>query len=74
MALRYNFDRESYELLALKPLLLNDKELTAEHGFTVINALDKIYIPCNKCYIPHLFYFVMPVKEQPLISPVKEGG
>eukprot|EP00347_Sterkiella_histriomuscorum_P020477 403337650 len=69
----YNVDREIYEMMALKPFSLNDKELFIEDGYTQVNSMDKVYIPCNKCYIPHLFYFILPLRET-ITQQFKEGA
>ena len=62
-ALRYNFDSELFELMALNPLTINDRILTKEQGFIVIKPMDKIHFECFKCYLPHLFYFMLPTKD-----------
>ncbi len=32
--------------------------------------MDKLHFICNKCYMPHLFYFIVPTKDP---ATLKEG-
>lgn len=50
-------------MLALKPFQLNEKEISELDGYQQVSSMDKIYIPCNKCCIPHLYFFILPLRE-----------
>ena len=66
-------DKEIYEVLALKPFSLNDQTITTEMGYVQINAMDKVHFYCAKCYLPHLYYFLLPTKERSLQQLNKDG-
>ncbi|CDW90426.1 transforming growth factor beta regulator 1 [Stylonychia lemnae] len=73
LILRYNIDKEFYEIMALKMMQINDKEISMLDGFIQVNSMDKVYIPCNKCYMPHLYYFILPIREN-ISQQFKDGA
>ena len=62
--LRYNFEGECFEVMALATVIINGTSIDKTHGFTQVNALDQIMFPCEKCYMPHVFFLVMPTADQ----------
>lgn len=60
MLLRYDFASERFEALALAPVSLNGTLIDHRRGFLTVRALDQIEFPCNRCYMPHVFYIVLP--------------
>ena len=68
--LRHDIDKEIFEIKALESFCLNDKTLLADSEFIQLNPLDRLLFFCDKCYTPHLFYFLMPAKDK---ASSKEG-
>lgn len=60
LILRYDFEDEQFQLLALCPLSLNNTTIDITSGFVPIKALDQVHFFCDDCYLPHLFYVVFP--------------
>jgi hypothetical protein len=64
LLLRYNMENENYEIKALALVCLNGKNLTEDQGFTALKPMDQLHFLCSKCYMPHLFYVVLPTSPQ----------
>ena len=58
LILRYNFESEVFEAYAVAPIILNGTRKDKTDRFITVKALDQIEFPCDKCYMPHLFYLV----------------
>ena len=70
LILRYDIEREIFEFQPLASLTLNDATVLPQEGFLTLNPMDKLHFFCDKCYLPHLYYFVIPTKDQ---QALKEG-
>lgn len=70
LILRYDIDREIFEFQPLSSLNLNDTTVMPNQEFIPLNPMDKLHFFCDKCYLPHLFYFIVPTKDQ---MALKEG-
>ncbi len=64
IALRYDLQRDLFELYALSAFSLNEKTLTSAQKWVEVKNLDKLQFYCSKCYVPHLYYFIRPNKER----------
>ena len=75
MIIRYNFEAEVFEVLALAPILINGAVVDKTQGFITIKALDQIEFPCDRRYMPMVFYLVMPTPDQqaPMTSQQREA-
>jgi len=59
--LRYNKEREEYEIKALYPIYINRIRKDAEDGFTSLHGFDCIYFDCARCTVsPHAYHFILP--------------
>ena len=65
--LRYNVDAEHFEALFLQPTGLNNTTADVTKGFLKIGRLDQIHFFCASCYMPHLYYIVLP-QEDPSVQ------
>ena len=62
--MRYNFEGECFEVMALATVIINGASVEKSQGFIKVNALDQLNFPGEKCYMPHVFFLVMPTAEQ----------
>jgi len=53
-------DAEHFEALFLQPTGLNNTTADVTKGFLKIGRLDQIHFFCASCYMPHLYYIVLP--------------
>ena len=75
MIVRYDFEEEVFEALAIQPVGLNAQTIDRSDGFVILNQLDQIQFFCSSCYMPHLYYVNMPTREQvgPLTGQSREA-
>ena len=59
--MQYNICKESFDILALKPVSVNGKTISESDGFFSLKAMDQIHFMCSDCYMPHLFYVILPI-------------
>ena len=72
--IRYNVEKELFEIMALEVMQLNDREINQSNGFQTVIQTDKLYFYCSKCYIPHLYYFILPIRDYKLAGCGGSGG
>jgi len=68
LLLQYNVVRELFEILALKPVCVNGKSIAESSGFVAIQPNDQIHFLCSSCYMPHLFYVLLPTPSAQMIE------
>ena len=54
---------KSFEMLAIKPLFINKKEVKFRDGFISLKNSDKITFPCETCHMPHVYHLIVPTGD-----------
>jgi hypothetical protein len=58
-----------FELVALRPILINNKQVSFKDGAVQLKPSDMIQFPCDECTtMPHIYHLIMPkdAVDQPL--------
>ena len=53
------YQNKSFELQAVKPVLVNDCTVTRADAVIRLKNLDRIQFPCNSCSVPHLYHVII---------------
>ena len=65
MIIRYNSEKLTFEMMALKPIGLNSQTIMPEQGFVKIKQMDKLhFLCCQEGHMPHIYFLVCPPQSQ----------